>query len=130
MVINVNGNLRWLWNVVDEETRFLLVSEMSKRREAGDARRAFRLAKQRAGRRPEVIKTDGLLSYAEAYRKEFWTLRKPRTEHVRHIMFEDRENNINLVERLQGTIRERDKVMRALDSDESAPDFLEAFRAY
>jgi len=57
---------------------------MSEHREAEDAKKVFRLAKERARKRPETIKTDGLWQYIEAYKKEFRTLRKPRTEHVRH----------------------------------------------
>ena len=36
----------------------------------------------------------------------------------------------NLVERLNGTIRERDKVMRGFKTEESAQQILEGFRAY
>ena len=43
--------------------------------------------------------------------------------------FVDRTNN-NLVERLNGTVRERDKVMRGFKNEESAQQILEAFRAY
>jgi putative transposase len=129
MAINVNGKYRWLWNLMDEETRFLLVSEMSEHREDKNAKKVFRLAKERARKRPEVIKTDGLWSYIEAYKKEFWTLRGPRAKHIRHVKFKD-DDNTNLIERLQGTVRERDKVLRALNSDKSAPTFIDAFRIW
>lgn len=129
MMVRVNGNYRWLWNLIDEETRFLLVSEMSNQREIKDARKVFKEAKERAGKRPEVIKTDGLWSYLDAYKKEFWTLRGPRTKYIRLVKFED-DDNTNLIERLQGTVRERDKVLRALDSDKSAPKFVEAFQIW
>jgi putative transposase len=129
MAVNVNGKYRWLWNLIDEETRFLLVSEMSKHREDTDAKKVFRLAKERAGKRPETIKTDGLWSYVEAYKKEFWTLKGPRAEHLRHVKFKD-EPITNMIERLQGTVREKDKVMRALDSDKSAIAYADAFRFY
>lgn len=127
--VKIKNERWWLWNLIDEETRFLLVSELSKGRTQEDAKRVFRLAKERAGKRPDRIKTDGLWQYIEAYKKEFRTLRKPRTEHVRHIRFED-EDNTNLIERLQGTVREKEKVMRALWPGESAPTFTDAFRFY
>lgn len=38
--------------------------------------------------------------------------------------------NNNVVERLHGTVRERDKVMRGLDNDETARTFVEGFRIY
>jgi len=43
--------------------------------------------------------------------------------------FRDKTNNC-LVERLNGTIREREKVMRGLKQEESAQNTLEGFRAY
>lgn len=61
--------------------------------------------------------------------KEFWTLKKPRTEYIRLFEFEDKVNQ-NLIERFHGTTRERNKVMRALDTDESAPTFVDGFRIY
>ena len=37
--------------------------------------------------------TDGLPAYHEAYKREFWTQRKPRTEHIRHIKIRGDHNN-------------------------------------
>jgi len=79
--------------------------------------------------KPDRVVTDGLHSYEDAFKKEFFTLRNPRTKHVRMPRFIDRTNN-NLVERLNGTIREREKVMRGLKQEESAQKILEGFRAY
>lgn len=73
------------------------------------------------------VVTDGLHSYEDAFKKEFFTLRSPRTQHVRLAGIAKRENN-NTVERLHGTIRERDKVMRALKKQES--DIIEGLRIY
>ena len=43
--------------------------------------------------------------------------------------FLDRVNN-NLVERLQGSIREREKVMRGLKSEATARTMIKGYRAY
>ena len=40
------------------------------------------------------------------------------------------ETNNNIIERLQGTVRERDKVMRGFKKEESAQKILDGFRAY
>jgi len=42
MAINIKGEYNWLWNVMDHETRFLLASQISERREIKDARKCFR----------------------------------------------------------------------------------------
>jgi transposase-like protein len=61
--------------------------------------------------------------------KEFWTLKNPRTEHVRIPNIRDRSNN-NMVERLHGTIRQRNKVMRGLDDMETAQTMMDGLRIY
>ena len=69
------------------------------------------------------------LSYQDAYMKEFWTMKKPRTEYIRLAKFEEKVNQ-NLIERFHGTTRERNKVMRALDTEESTPTFVNGFQIY
>jgi len=44
----------------------------------------------------------------DAYKKEFWTPRKPRTECIRHMKIRGDHNN-NKMERLNGEIRDREK---------------------
>jgi len=128
MAINIKGEYNWLWNVMDHETRFLLASQISQRREVKDARRVFQKAKETAKERPKAVITDGLPAYIKAFKKEFFTLRNPRVKHIAKPRFVDKTNN-NMVERLQGTIRERDKVLRALKKlDENS--IIDGFRIY
>jgi transposase-like protein len=76
-----------------------------------------------------AIVTDGLRAYQEAIAKEFSTQKSPRTEHVRIPNIRDRSNN-NMVERLHGTIRQRNKVMRGLDDVETAQTMMDGLRIY
>jgi transposase-like protein/predicted RNA-binding Zn-ribbon protein involved in translation (DUF1610 family) len=46
MAINIKGRYNWLWNVMDHETRFLLASQISQRREVIDARKVFRVPRK------------------------------------------------------------------------------------
>jgi len=51
--------------------------------------------------------------------KEFYTMKKEgRTEHIRHITIQGDRNN-NKMERLNGEIRDREKVMRGLKKPET-----------
>jgi transposase-like protein len=76
-----------------------------------------------------VVVTDGLRAYQDAITKEFFIVRVPRTEHVRIPNIKDRSNN-NMVERLHGSIRQRNKVMRGLDDEETAQTMMDGFRVY
>lgn len=129
MMIKCSGKWHWLWNAVDSETRFLLASIISRGRSADDAKRIFLEAKKTARGKPATVVTDGLPSYIEAWRKEFYTRRKPRTEHVRLARFEDKVNNNN-IERLHGTLRERNKVMRGFNGNQTAQALLDGLRVY
>jgi len=129
MTINVDGANRWLWNLLDSDTRFLLATQLTEQREVEDAERLFARAKQKAGKRPEVIVTDGLQAYQKAYKREFWTQKEPRTEYMRLSKFGDKTNQ-NIIERFHGTTRERNKVMRGLDTDGSTPTFVHGFQIY
>jgi transposase-like protein len=68
---------------------------------------------KKLGEEPETIITDGLPAYHDAYKKAFWTLKGPRTQHINAIKLKGDRNN-NKMERLNGEIRDREKVMRGL----------------
>ena len=75
-----------------------------------------------------MVVTDGLQAYQRAFKKEFYSrYKKDRVEHIRKPRFVDHTNN-NIVERLNGTIREREKVTRNVK--EQAPTIIEGYRNY
>jgi len=124
-----NKEIDWLWNLMDNDTRFLLASQLSKKREIEDARGVFAEAKALAKVQPTFMITDGLRAYQDAFNKEFFTLKNPRTQHVRLAGLRKASNN-NMIERLHGTVRERTKIMRGLDNDESAQLMMDGNRIY
>ena len=63
------------------------------------------------------LKLDGLPAYRHAVNKEFPT-NYHETEHLWNVGLKHHPNN-NHVERLHGTIRQREKVMRGLKTDET-----------
>ena len=60
----------------------------------------------------------GLPADHDAYKKESWTLKAPRTEHVRHITIRGDRNN-NKMERFNGEVRDREKTMRGLKKNDT-----------
>lgn len=118
MKVRVAGEWRWLWSMMDRDSRFILASQISEKREVEDAQRLFAKAKGMMSAKPGQVITDGLQAYKRAFNKEFYTMKGPRTEHVSHIRLAGDMNN-NIIERLNGTRRERDKVLRGMKTDET-----------
>jgi len=133
MMININGDWFYLWNVIDDETRFHLASVISKNRTKEDASKALRTARKRShGKRPDYIITDGLKSYNKAIEEEFFSFRN-KTTHIGNVGIRGKKNgedyfDNNIVERLQGTIRERNKTQRGL-KDQYSP-FVRGHKLY
>jgi transposase-like protein len=118
MMVNVAGNWEYLWNVMDEDTRFHLASIVSKERKIRDAQNVFKAAKMASGgRKPKYIVTDGLPAYNKGVRNEFTTKTK-ETIHIKGVGLRHQHNN-NHVERLHGTIRDREKTMRAVKKSDT-----------
>jgi len=133
MMIKIDGDWFYLWNVMDDATRFHLVSYVSNRRTIDDARMALRTARKRNyGNRPEIIITDGLKSYDQAIEGEFFSFRN-KTIHIGNVGIRGKKNgedyfDNNIVERLQGTIRERNKTQRGLKYEYSS--FIRGHQVY
>jgi len=114
LFVKVSGNMKYLFAMMDDETRFWIAQEVADSKHDYDARRLFQKAKAATGRKPKRLITDGLQSYHEAWRKEYYTMKADtRTEHIRNITIKGERNN-NKMERLNGEIRDREKVMRGL----------------
>ena len=105
--------MKYLFAIMDDETRFWIAQEVAESKYKHNARKLFQMAKKVTGTKPMTLITDGLTAYNDVYKKEFWTLRNPRTKHIRHIKLKGDMNN-NKMERLNGEIRDREKVMRGL----------------
>lgn len=121
MQVVVGGQKMWNWNVVDEKTRYILASYLSKERDTNAARAMLRKAKANTNVTPGEIKTDKLRSYLRAIREEL-----PDTKHVQSEGLSAKVNN-NLSERLQGTFRQRTKTMRGLESRETGQRYLDGW---
>jgi len=133
MMVSIDGDWFYLWNIMDEFTRFHLASVISKGRKVENARNAFQQAKKTSkGDRPRCIITDGLQSYKKAINKEFHTVKK-ETIHIGNVgikgkHFKNNKFDNNLVERLNGTVRDRNKTQRGLKSEETA--FVKGHQLY
>jgi transposase-like protein len=118
LYLKVKGDMKYLFALMDDETRFWIAQEVAETKYQHDARKLFQLGMKVAGKKPLTLITDGLRTYSQAYRSEFFTLKNPRTQHVRHITWRGDRNN-NKMERFNGEVRDREKVMRGLKAKDT-----------
>lgn len=117
--VKIRGEMKYVFAMMDDETRFWIAQEVADRKEGHDASTLLQKSKRITGTKPKVFITDGLESYHTAYKKEFWTVkRENRTLHIKHIHLQGDMNN-NKMERLNGEIRDREKVMRGIKIKDS-----------
>ena len=108
--IKIKGEKKYLSASMEDDTRYWLASEMAHTKFQHEADGLLEMTKERIGKSPAHFVTDGLPAYQKSSRKVFGK----KTNHVRHIHISgkrDRDNN-NKMERLNGEIRDREKVFR------------------
>jgi hypothetical protein len=114
--------------MMDNTTKFWISSKVSRRREVEDARVVFQDAKSKTPK-PIAIVHDGLPTYNEAYWKEYYEMEGNRVQNIRSVS--ERHQGLNqTVERLNGIVRDREKVMRGMDHRESAQKLIDAIRIH
>jgi transposase-like protein len=123
--IKRTGFYNWLWSIIDPKTRFLIATEVSKKRGINDARKIISNGKNRITKNPNYIITDSLSSYEEAIREEF----KNRTAHIKTLSIRDGFVN-RPIERYHNEIREKLKARRGLGNEKSAKIFAELLKIH
>jgi putative transposase len=73
----------------------------------------FKKGKDVAAKIPSTLISDGARNFNDSFKKEFFTVSNPRTRHAKHIRWQGDHNN-NKMERLNGEVRDREKVIRGL----------------
>jgi putative transposase len=114
--IQIKGDMKYLFALLDDETRYWIASEVADSKYKHDAQSVFHQAKEIAGKGTETLITDGLPAYRDAFNKEFFTQKNPRSQHINAIKITGQKNtaNNNKMERINGEIRNSEKTMRGL----------------
>lgn len=133
MAINVKntkpmgvGFYDWVWTAIDPQTRFVISSVVSKRRETRDARIIFQSGKEKSNSTPDYVITDALRSYVGAFKKEFDSR---KTAHIKTKSLSKGFAN-RPVERYHNEVRAVIKAKRGLGNDKSAQEFADGYRIY
>jgi len=119
LFLKVKGNMKYLYALMDDQTRFWIAQEVADTKYTANIRPLFREGRKIAQKQPKTLITDGAPNFHEAIEKEFWTQRlETRPEHIREIRMNGQVHN-NKMERLNGEIRDRERVMRTLEKPDS-----------
>jgi transposase-like protein len=128
-VVKVKGAQRYLWNVLDADSRYLLAMHVSGNRDLANTRAPIKKAKRVASTRPTEVRTDGMMTYPDAIQRELGSAQRRYTPHRRVPSIRAKESN-NRVERLHGTEKERIKVMRGFKNDKGAANLMNGWRTH
>ncbi|KAF6246382.1 transposase [Nitrosopumilus sp. b3] len=121
--IKVAGKQKYLFASMDDDTRYWLASDMADTKFQHNADNLLKLTKEAIGKNPTQFITDGL----PAYRKSSKRIFGKKTQHTRHIHIQGDMNN-NKMERLNGEIRDREKVFRGLKKKDTP--IIDGMKAY
>jgi transposase-like protein len=94
--IKVKGDMKYLFAMMDDETRFWIAQEVAQTKDKHDARKLFIQARRLMGKQPKNLTTDGLRTYAVASKQMF-----PNAKHTKEIMLKGSVHN-NKMERMNG----------------------------
>ncbi|MEM2507395.1 MAG: DDE-type integrase/transposase/recombinase [Nitrososphaeria archaeon] len=122
-IVKVNGEERYIWNMLDYETRFHIVSLVMEGRGAKEALNVLVEAVKRSRKIPNELVTDGLKSYNVALKM----LNLP-VKHISNVSIADKANNNNRIERLHETLKSWIKNKRGLKNH--FQEVIEAYRVY
>ena len=121
--VKVNGKKHYLFATMDDDTRYWLAGELADSKDKHDAYDIFAMTKKHAGgKNPTVLISDKLPAYQKAARKVFGN----KTYHKSDAGLRSKRKgpnggstgnyhpSNNRMERLNGTIRDREKTFRGL----------------
>jgi transposase-like protein len=126
-LLKCEGKNIWFWEMIDEETKFIVASHVSGTRTLQDTITIFKKGQDQSKKNPTAVYVDGSHVYNAAFNKVFYSRYKAeRVELVQRVGIRARETN-NIVERLHGTLKDRTRVMRGLKDQESTKAILEGY---
>jgi transposase-like protein len=119
LFLKVKGNMKYLYALMDDETRFWIAQQVADTKYHADIHELFRQGKNIAGKAPNRIITDGARNFYAGIETQFWREKQALAlVHDRDIRFGGEIHN-NRMERLNGEIRDREKVVRGVKKPDS-----------
>ncbi len=122
-VVKINGKSYWLMDIIDPLTRFLLSTKLSKGRMADDIASLLAMARNRAGRNPAAILTNGWKGYPIALELAFGE----DFRHMRMLKLDSQPGSAKFIEYWHNTHKDRTKVMLHLKTEGHAELILDGW---
>jgi putative transposase len=119
LFLKVRGDMKYLYALMDDETRFWIAKEVADTKYHANVHDLFKQGRTIAGKAPFHIITDGAPNFHAGIESEFWREKKQLAlVHERDIRFGGEIHN-NKMERMNGEIRDREKVVRGVKREDS-----------
>ena len=123
MFVKFSGNMKYLFAMMDDETRFRISQMVADHKGTDDVRPMFKAAIEATGKIPKTLISDGADNFHAAYYSEFKHPSNLYGEgesatHIREIRMAGVVHN-NKMERQNGEVRDREKTMRGLKNADS-----------
>jgi len=113
---------------MDYQTRFWIAQQVADTKYTADITPLFREGRKFAGKAPSTLITDGAFNFNSAFRSAFWRENKALAiQHVQDIRMDGTIHN-NKMERMNGEIRDREKVVRGVKKPDSP--LIEGYQIY
>jgi len=125
-VLRIAGKKYWLIDIIDSDTRFLLATKLSHNRNRYDIKELMEMARDRVGKTPKEVLTDGWGGYIDGIELAYGADAK----HIQTTPFGSKEDSTTLIERWHGTLKDRTKVMRGMKSLDTAKAILDGWLVY
>ena len=128
---NQNKEYDYVWNVMDNKTKFLLASECSGRsRKSKDAQKVFTEALKQNGKIPYQIIVDGYAGYQDGCRKTFKNWAGQRKVKFTSIKGHRHEINNNAIESHHSHQKEFHKIRRGVKEVQAYQDGFKVFHNF
>lgn len=125
-VIRLSGKKYWYIIAIDADTRFILSTKVSHNRNKKDIQSVLEKATAKTGKIPSLVLSDGWKGYEDAIELAYGS----ESKHIISRPFEDKAISTNLIERWNGTLKDRLKPMRGMDRNENVQLVLDGFTFY
>jgi transposase-like protein len=128
-MLDLDGEHRvWFYDIIDEDTCYLLASRVAISRTTHDAEMLMQDAQKRAGKSPKEVITDKNYSYLDGIEKTFGG----DTEHIQGGPFKYKTTgeSTSKIERFHGTLKDRTKVIRAFRDLDTLIQFTDGWLVF